>query len=134
MTAANAFWRFYMVVCCCFMLAFPVLYIGAEAEKSAAEAKASGKDQKSTPTTKSDNGGYNRPEWDKKSTPDTQTTTVIPSPTEGYATVAFEWLKSPSSLWGWMRAIETMLIPGIIYLGFLLVDVTRAHLKRTAGS
>ncbi len=134
MTAANAFWRFYILVCCAFMLTFPVLYIGAEAEKSASEAKASGKDQKSAPAKTETTGGYNRPEWDRKSTPDTQPQpTVVPSPAEGYATVAFEWLKSPSSLWGWMRAIETMLVPGIIYLGFLLVDVTRAHLKRTAG-
>ena len=112
MTAANAFWRVYIILSCCFMLAFPIVYIGAEAEKSAAEAKAANKEKSASP----------------------QTSSVVPTPTEGYATVAFDWLKSPSSLWGWMRAIETMLVPGIIYLGFMLIDVTRAHLKRMAGS
>ncbi len=126
MKLATASSKVYLLACALFFVSLPIAFIGAEIEKdgAAARSKSSELIKATAPTTEKSAGDKRR---DESKT--TDVSSFMPTPEEGYATVAFNWLKSPASLWGWLRAIEIMMVPGLLYIGMLVIDMILAKVR-----
>ncbi len=130
MSAAHAFLRTNLVLSCAFMIVFPIAYLLSEAEKDSAQAKAkvpAPPVETKVETKAQPEKGYTRPEWDRRpeETKAQATATSSITPEDGYATQLFNWLKSPHSLYGWLRTLEIMLVPGMLYAFCMGIDQVR---------